>query len=495
MMENDDIFETENNESEENTTENSDIETNEEDVEVIEPDVRETQTDEIQADDKQIYDAEVNETDLHEEAAQEEVETNVSEAQTDETDTTDAPIYEAEVHEEKVHERHWGYSGINETKKEYKEAEPEKGDGGKKTKNTSKVLWLLVCALVGFVSGIGGTLITMQLSSRNTNTNGDVVYQSVIQTSANGEEVSEMLTEDVVANVKNSVVEITTSVTKTTVFLEQYVTSGAGSGVIFSKEGLIVTNHHVIEGADEIKVRLANGDEYEATLIASDAQTDLAVLRIDANDLQPVILGNSADLKVGERVLAIGNPLGSLGGTVTEGIISATDRDITIDGQSMTLLQTSAAINPGNSGGGLFNSRGELIGIVNAKSSGSDIEGLGFAIPIDIAKSVVTDLVEKGKVSGRLTLGIKYYEISSITQAMQHGVNILGLLVSEVVPNSNAANAGIKVNDIIVEVDGQQVTTSDDLKSILYSHKVGDTMRLTVVRDKQYVELSTVLAE
>ncbi len=364
----------------------------------------------------------------------------------------------------------------------------------KEKKNKSKVFWILICALVGFVSGIGGTFLTLQLSG-GISSNTDVIYQSVVQTNEDGEAVDEMSTVDVVENVKDSIVEITTSKTETTVFLQQYVTSGAGSGVVFSDAGLIVTNHHVIDGADEIKVRLTNGDEYGAELIASDAQSDLAVLRIDAENLTPVVLGDSDTLNVGESVIAIGNPLGSLGGTVTEGILSAKDREITIDGQSMTLLQTSAAINPGNSGGGLFNSKGELIGVVNAKSSGSDIEGLGFAIPINIAKSVVNDLVENGKVSGRITLGITYYEISSITQAMEHGVNVLGLLVSEVTPNSNAAAAGIQANDVIVEADGEQVTTSDDLRSALSSHKIGDTMTFTVVRDKEYVELSCTLAE
>lgn len=364
----------------------------------------------------------------------------------------------------------------------------------KEKKNKSKVIWIFICALVGFVSGIGGTFLTLQLSG-GISSNTDVIYQSVVQTNEDGEAVDEMSTVDVVENVKDSIVEITTSKTETTVFLQQYVTSGAGSGVVFSDAGLIVTNHHVIDGADEIKVRLTNGDEYDAELIASDAQSDLAVLRIDAENLTPVVLGDSDTLNVGESVIAIGNPLGSLGGTVTEGILSAKDREITIDGQSMTLLQTSAAINPGNSGGGLFNSKGELIGVVNAKSSGSDIEGLGFAIPINVAKSVVNDLVENGKVSGRITLGITYYEISSITQAMEHGVNVLGLLVSEVTPNSNAAAAGIQANDVIVEADGEQVTTSDDLRSALSSHKIGDTMTFTVVRDKEYVELSCTLAE
>lgn len=382
----------------------------------------------------------------------------------------DENIVETEVHETEI-----------------KEEKEEK-------KNKSKVFWILICALVGFVSGIGGTFLTLQLSG-GISSNTDVIYQSVVQTNEDGEAVDEMSTVDVVENVKDSIVEITTSKTETTVFLQQYVTSGAGSGVVFSDAGLIVTNHHVIDGADEIKVRLTNGDEYDAELIASDAQSDLAVLRIDAENLTPVVLGDSDTLNVGESVIAIGNPLGSLGGTVTEGILSAKDREITIDGQSMTLLQTSAAINPGNSGGGLFNSKGELIGVVNAKSSGSDIEGLGFAIPINIAKSVVNDLVENGKVSGRITLGITYYEISSITQAMEHGVNVLGLLVSEVTPNSNAAAAGIQVNDVIVEADGEQVTTSDDLRSALSSHKIGDTMTFTVVRDKEYVELSCTLAE
>ncbi|WP_281627146.1 trypsin-like peptidase domain-containing protein, partial [Traorella massiliensis] len=192
----------------------------------------------------------------------------------------------------------------------------------KEKKNKSKVIWIFICALVGFVSGIGGTFLTLQLSG-GISSNTDVIYQSVVQTNEDGEAVDEMSTVDVVENVKDSIVEITTSKTETTVFLQQYVTSGAGSGVVFSDAGLIVTNHHVIDGADEIKVRLTNGDEYDAELIASDAQSDLAVLRIDAENLTPVVLGDSDTLNVGESVIAIGNPLGSLGGTVTEGILSA----------------------------------------------------------------------------------------------------------------------------------------------------------------------------
>ena len=363
----------------------------------------------------------------------------------------------------------------------------------KREKKPSKIGFVLLCAILGFTSGLGGSIVGNKFLNKNGGSNNDIIYQSVVLSDEDGNDVDALSVKDIVINVKDSVVEITTSVTKTSLFMGQYVTSGAGSGVILSKEGLIVTNHHVINEADEISVRLSNGETHDAKLIASDVQTDLAVIRIDAENLQPAVLGNSDDMYVGDAVYAIGNPLGSLGGTVTEGILSAKDREITIEGQSMTLLQTSAAINPGNSGGGLFNAKGELIGVVNAKSSGSDIEGLGFAIPIDIAKTVVNDLVETGKVSGRLTLGVSYYEINSLTDAMKYGVNALGLLVGEVMPNSNASRAGIKVNDVIVEVDGKQVATTDDLRSSLTKHKAGDTMKFVVLRDRDYVELSVVL--
>lgn len=394
-------------------------------------------------------------------------------------------IIETEINESEVKEDEMNDTEIHQNNRKENEKTV------KETKN-HRFGWIVLCAIVGLVSGLAGSGMMLAMTG-NTHHSSDVIYQSVVQTNSKGNSVTSLSTQDIVKNVKESVVEITTSVTKTNIFMEQFVSSGAGSGVILSKDGLIVTNHHVIANAEKITVRTADGNEYDAELIASDEPTDLAVLRIKADNLQPAVVGDSDSLLVGDSVLAIGNPLGSLGGTVTEGILSALDRDITIEGQSMTLLQTSAAINPGNSGGGLFNDKGELIGIVNAKSTGSNIEGLGFAIPVNIMKTVVKDLVEKGKVSGRLTLGIKYYEISSIQQALQHGQNTLGLLVNEVVPSSNAANAGIQKDDVIVEVDGKQVTTSDDLKNALNSHKVGDTMTLTVVRNKEYVELSCTL--
>ena len=365
----------------------------------------------------------------------------------------------------------------------------------KKEKKTPKFLLVLLCAIVGFASGLGGAMLALSLFGNNNVVTKDVLYQSVIQTDTDGNTITDLSASDMVANVKDSVVEITTSTIRYGTFMGQYVSSGAGSGVILSKEGLIVTNHHVIDNATEIKVKLTSGEEHKATLIASDAQTDLAVLRITADNLKPAVLGDSDTMRVGETVYAIGNPLGSLGGSVSEGIVSAKDREIKIDGQNMVLLQTSAAVNPGNSGGGLFNSKGELVGIVNAKSSGEDIEGIGFAIPISFAKGIVEDLTTTGKVSGRLVLGISYYEISNLSTAVKYGVNTLGLLVGEVSPNSNASKAGLKPNDVIVEVDGNQVTTSDDLKLALNKHKVGDKMTFTVVREKEYIELSVILED
>ena len=211
----------------------------------------------------------------------------------------------------------------------------------------------------------------------------------------------------VAAAASDSVVEITTESVQTGSYFNQYVATGAGSGVIISADGYIVTNDHVISGANSIAVRLHDGTTLDAALVATDAKTALAVIRVQAQGLIPATLGTSADLVVGQPVVAIGNPLGRLGGTVTDGIISAKDRVISIDGEHMTLLQTNAAVNPGNSGGGLFDAQARLVGVVNSKSSGSDVEGLGFAIPIDTARPVIEQLITQGYVSGRPSLGME----------------------------------------------------------------------------------------
>lgn len=228
-------------------------------------------------------------------------------------------------------------------------------------------------------------------------------------------------TAGVVKQVADSVVEIQTSAI-TTQWGMQYVVSGAGSGVIVAHDSefetyYIITNNHVIDGARQITVSLrSGGDPYDATLIAADVQGDIAVLSIkEKSTLNVAVWGSSKSLSVGEDVIAIGNPLGSLGGTVTKGIISATERSIPVGKYTMTLLQTDTAINPGNSGGGLFNMNGELIGIVNAKTSDEEVEGICFAIPSDTAISIFDDLITDGVVKGRVTLGITVAEYDSET--------------------------------------------------------------------------------
>lgn len=201
----------------------------------------------------------------------------------------------------------------------------------------------------------------------------------------------------VIEKASSSVVEITTEVVSRHPFYGNYVTEGAGSGVILSEDGYIVTNYHVISGASSCKVRLSDGKEYDATYVGGSETDDIAVVKIDAKDLNPVVLGDSDKLVTGEDVLAIGNPLGELGGTVTEGILSSTSRTMNVDGVEMELLQTSAAINPGNSGGGLFNAKGELIGIVTLKKAGDEIEGLGFAIPVNKVVETIDKVVDSSQ--------------------------------------------------------------------------------------------------
>lgn len=280
----------------------------------------------------------------------------------------------------------------------------------------------------------------------------------------------------------DSVVEITTETVTTGNFLGQYVATGAGSGVIVREDGLIVTNNHVIDGASTIIVRLRSGEEYEATLLGTDAESDIALLRIDATDLSAAVMGDSSSMLVGDEVIAIGNPLGSLGGTVTNGIISALERQITIDGETMTLLQTNAAINPGNSGGGLFNMAGELIGVVNAKSSGEDIEGLGFAIPINTAKPIMEDLLNYGYVRGKVKLGVTLLDIYSDSYVRYYGVPVQGTYVSEVTENGDAAKAGLQSGDRILSVNGTAIDSSVDVSDAVKDSSVGDKIVLRIER-------------
>jgi len=295
---------------------------------------------------------------------------------------------------------------------------------------------------------------------------------------------------EIAALASDSVVEISTEIVSTNFRMLQLISQGAGSGVIVSADGYIVTNNHVIEGANKITVTLNNGQPYNATLIGRDTKTDLAVLKINAQGLRPAVIGNSDELVVGDVAVAIGNPLGQLGGTVTEGIISALNRDIVIDGLSMNLLQTSAAINPGNSGGGLFNVYGELIAIVNAKSSGSDIEGLGFAIPISPARDIIEQIIRYGYVQGRIDLGVTLVDVSDFRSAMLYRVQYTGVYVLKAEPG-NVLQSG----DRIISIDGKSVQSAAEVKTIVEQYRVGDSLTTVVQRGNQHIELNLTLKQ
>lgn len=273
------------------------------------------------------------------------------------------------------------------------------------------------------------------------------------------------------------------------------VLAGSGSGVIVSSDGYILTCNHVVEGAESIIVYLNNGDTYQASLIGLDNITDLAVIKIEDTDLPYARLGDSSTLRIGESVFAVGNALGELSNTYTSGSISGLDRIIEIDGRSMTLMQTDAAINQGNSGGGLFRaSDGTLIGIVNAKSSGSGIEGLGFAIPSSLVSEIASDLMDYGFVSGRPYLGVATRDVvmsGFFIFDQQHTYP----RVTSVDENSPAANAGIEVNDIILAINDQSVAGSEALSILISELNIGDTIKVTVQRGNASVDIDVTLSE
>lgn len=342
---------------------------------------------------------------------------------------------------------------------------------------------------LSLLGGYGGASIALkQQSSTNTPT----LQQSNLTHTNNSASAETLSVSDVANEALKSVVEIRTESVTSDQYMQQYTSSGAGSGVILSQDGYIATNYHVIDGANTITVRDYDGNEYKATLVGSDEKTDLAVLKIEATGLSPVTFGDSSSLKVGDTAIAIGNPLGELGGTVTTGIISALDREIQINNETMTLLQTNAAINPGNSGGGLFNANGELIGIVNAKSTGEAVEGLGFAIPSNIAKTIIEDLMSDGYVSNRPYLGVSLQD-----QTNQYGFNksSTSVYIASVVANSAASKAGLTSGDQIVSVDGQEVSSASEVKTIINQHSANDTIEITIIRNNQQKTVQVTLGE
>ena len=285
-----------------------------------------------------------------------------------------------------------------------------------------------------------------------------------------------------------SVVSITTEATVYSSY-GSYVTSGAGSGVILCTDAsgeytYIITNNHVVEGRSSITVYL-NGETTgrPAVLCGNDWQSDIAVIRIEGGDFTCATLGNSAELILGQEVAAIGNPLGRLGGTVTDGIISCLSRTIAFDGVPMTLIQHSAGISPGSSGGGLFNLYGQLVGIVNGKTAGTGVESISYAIPIDLALDRATQIIEKGYVSGMPSLGLAY------TQETSSGIVISSYKYNDELEATNQNT--VKADDVLAILGGKSITTVDDVRSVLSQVEVGDVIEATFIRYVSYYRYTT----
>ena len=364
---------------------------------------------------------------------------------------------------------------------------------------------LVLAAAMGFAGGFvgakfggSGKVVIQQVAPSSTADSASGSDSSITAASSSG---SSLTTEQVADLVSPSVVVITTEqvvYSQWSWYGQNQVESGAGSGVIISSDGYILTCAHVVDGASTITVTIGDKD-YTATLVGEDTTSDIAVIKIDADGLTPATVGNSDSLKVGQSVMAVGNPLGELGGTVTGGMISALNRSVTIQGSSsvntMSLIQMDASVSPGNSGGGLFNMNGELVGIVNAKSSSSDAEGLGFAIPINDAIKVAQELLENGYVAGRPYLGITYLAVTDAQTASQLGVNAYGVYVVEVVKGGPAEKAGLQAGDRIVSVDGTEIASKDDLGTLMQKHAAGDTLSITIAREGQMQTVNVTLGE
>jgi len=410
----------------------------------------------------------------------------------------------------------------------------------KKKKSKAPLIAALIagCVVISTLFGVGGALITNRVINNSNVTTGGNVSNSTNGIISDGDDAADSnkggaansnpsvifkipenvdntgrYSDNPIVNAasvaKPSVVEITTETVQTNAFYGQYVTQGAGSGVIITEDGYIITCAHVIDGATNVIVRLTDGTEAQASIIGSDSRTDIAVIKLnDIDGLTPAVIGNSDSLLVGETAIAIGNPLGELGGSVSSGIISALDREIEIEGDRYNLLQTTAAINPGNSGGGLFNVNGELIGIVNAKQAGSSIEGLGFSIPINKAVEIAEQLINTGYIAGRPRLGItvseinssNLYDVLSKNPQLRNYVTDYGVYFLEY----DASQTGdLKFGDRIIAIDGVTTAAFSDIRTALYDYEIGDTVVITVARlttngrvtQSKMVEVSLTLIE
>ena len=356
----------------------------------------------------------------------------------------------------------------------------------KKT-GTKVTALVLCCALVGGLCGFGGASLARKTGKTAIQETGRTA-SAVSVKSVDGQTL--MSPAEVYAATVNSVVSINCSAVSTNIFGQKVESASSGSGFVITQDGYIVTNQHVVSGASSVNVTLYNGDTYPATVVGGDSDYDVAVLKIEATGLQAVTLGKSADVNVGDTVMAIGNPLGELTFSMSQGIVSCCDRAINVDGTPFNMLQVDASINPGNSGGPLMNLYGEVVGIVSAKYStysSTTVEGLGFAIPIDDVKSIITDIMENGAVTGKAYMAVTVGTMNS-QMAAQYSIDIdQGVFVYSVVKGGAGDKAGLRLGDVITKMGDTTLTSRQDLSAALKSYRAGDTATLTVFRDGSYI--------
>ena len=368
--------------------------------------------------------------------------------------------------------------------------QPKKHHGG-----VGRVVALILsCAVISAACGFGGAILA-QNSSRTGKTTVQQSNRTAATVSVKKVDGQTLMTpSEVYASTVNSVVSINCSAVSTNIFGQQTESASSGSGFIYTADGYIVTNQHVVANASSINVTLYNGDTYPATLVGSDSDYDVAVLKINAKDLPAVTLGSSTDVNVGDTVLAIGNPLGELTFSMSQGIVSCVNRAINVEGTPFNMIQVDASINPGNSGGPLMNLYGEVVGIVSAKYSSyanTTVEGLGFAIPINDVQSIIKDIIENGSVGNKAYMAIT---AGTMTQQMaaQYKINATeGVFVYSVEDGGAGDKAGLKLGDVITKLNDTQITSMEDLSAAKKGFKAGDTVTLTVLRDGK--EITTQL--
>lgn len=354
------------------------------------------------------------------------------------------------------------------------------------------VALLLCCSMMSGVAGAGGVVLySMANSTKTVETEEESTELLEARRDSSAVNVSyiktgtEMTASEIYEANVNSTVGITTSVT-TNYFGYTTTAAASGSGFIISSNGYIITNYHVVEDANKITVTTYDNTQYTAELVGCDESNDIAVLKVDASNLTPVVIGDSDDMKVGDDVIAIGNPLGELTFSLTQGVVSALNRKVTINKTAMNLIQTDCAINSGNSGGALFNKYGEVVGITNAKysnnsSTGASIDNVGFAIPMNNIMEIVKGIIENGYIV-KPYIGINTYDLGNRYQ-------IKGVVVSSVEDNSPAEEAGLQKYDVITKVNGTEISSSTEFKSILSGVNDGDTLTLEVYRDGSTIEV------